>query len=142
LHAAVVKSAIKGKTHVVTTSYVSPKIRKFEDESKKAGILLVVVMNEIGLDPGIDHLYAIKTITEVQESREGREGLLQSDCPVPYIECQCRVIPQTRIKEFLSYCGALPAPEISSNPLGRKFSWSTRGFILGMFNSASSLTAK
>jgi spermidine synthase len=61
-HATVIKSAIKGKTHVVTTSYVSPAMRELDAEAKKAGI---VVMNEIGLDPGIDHLYAIKTIEEV-----------------------------------------------------------------------------
>lgn len=63
-HAAVIKAAIKGSTHVVTTSYVSPAMRELEEEVKAAGI---VVMNEIGLDPGIDHLYAIKTISEVHE---------------------------------------------------------------------------
>lgn len=63
-HAAVIKSAIKGKTHVVTTSYVSPAMRELDEAAKQAGI---VVMNEIGLDPGIDHLYAIKTIAEVHE---------------------------------------------------------------------------
>jgi saccharopine dehydrogenase-like NADP-dependent oxidoreductase len=61
-HAAVIKSAIKGKTHVVTTSYVSPTMRELDQQVKEAGI---VVLNEIGLDPGIDHLYAIKTIDEV-----------------------------------------------------------------------------
>ena len=61
-HVNVIKAAIKGKTNVVTTSYVSPGIRALEDEIKQAGI---VVMNEIGLDPGVDHLYAIKTIDEV-----------------------------------------------------------------------------
>jgi spermidine synthase / saccharopine dehydrogenase (NADP+, L-glutamate-forming) len=61
-HAAVIKSAIKGKTHVVTTSYISPAMRELEKDAKEAGI---VVMNEIGLDPGIDHLYAVKTIDEV-----------------------------------------------------------------------------
>lgn len=61
-HAAVIKAAIKGKTHVVTTSYVSPAMRELDEEAKKAGI---VVINEIGLDPGIDHLYAVKTISEV-----------------------------------------------------------------------------
>jgi spermidine synthase / saccharopine dehydrogenase (NADP+, L-glutamate-forming) len=61
-HSAVIKAAIKGKTHVVTTSYVSPSMRELDEEAKKAGI---VVMNEIGLDPGIDHLYAIKIIDEV-----------------------------------------------------------------------------
>jgi spermidine synthase len=61
-HPTIIKSAIKGKTHVVTTSYVSPAMRELDGEAKAAGI---VVMNEIGLDPGIDHLYAIKTIDEV-----------------------------------------------------------------------------
>jgi hypothetical protein len=63
-HAAVIKSAIKGKTNVVTTSYVSPAMKELDAEAKKAGI---IVMNEVGLDPGIDHLYAIKTINEVHE---------------------------------------------------------------------------
>jgi spermidine synthase / saccharopine dehydrogenase (NADP+, L-glutamate-forming) len=61
-HAAVIKAAIKGKTHVVTTSYVSPAMRELDAQAREAGI---VVMNEIGLDPGIDHLYAVKTIGEV-----------------------------------------------------------------------------
>lgn len=61
-HADVIKAAIKGKTHVVTTSYVSPAMRELDAAAKEAGI---VVLNEIGLDPGIDHLYAVKTIDEV-----------------------------------------------------------------------------
>ena len=61
-HAAVIKAAVKGKTNVVTTSYVSPAMRELDAEAKAAGI---IVMNEIGLDPGIDHLYAVKTIGEV-----------------------------------------------------------------------------
>jgi saccharopine dehydrogenase-like NADP-dependent oxidoreductase len=61
-HAAVIKAAIKSKTNVVTTSYVSPVMRELDAEAKAAGI---IVMNEIGLDPGIDHLYAVKTIGEV-----------------------------------------------------------------------------
>ena len=70
-HVNVIKAAIKGKTNVVTTSYISPGIRELEDEIKKAGI---VVMNEIGLDPGVDHLYAIKTIDEVHE-KGGKVGI-------------------------------------------------------------------
>jgi spermidine synthase / saccharopine dehydrogenase (NADP+, L-glutamate-forming) len=61
-HAQVIKAAVKTKTHVVTTSYVSPTMRELEEEVKAAGI---VVMNEIGLDPGIDHLYAVKIIDDV-----------------------------------------------------------------------------
>ncbi|SCU92551.1 LAME_0F00452g1_1 [Lachancea meyersii CBS 8951] len=107
-HADVVKSAIRLKKDVVTTSYVSPALKELEPEIKKAGI---TVMNEIGLDPGIDHLYAIKTIDEVHKAGG-------------------------KIKSFLSYCGGLPAPENSDNPLGYKFSWSSRGVLLALRNQA------
>lgn len=63
-HADVIRSAIKGKTHVVTTSYVSPAMRELDGAAKDAGI---TVLNEVGVDPGVDHLYAVKTIGEVHE---------------------------------------------------------------------------
>jgi len=109
LHVSVIEAAIKLKKHVVTTSYVSPAIRALEERVKVAGI---VIMNEIGLDPGIDHLYAVKTINEVH-AQGGK------------------------IKQFLSYCGGLPAPEAADNPLGYKFSWSSRGVLLALLNAAS-----
>ncbi|KAI0291607.1 saccharopine dehydrogenase [Multifurca ochricompacta] len=112
LHVSVIEAAIKGNTHVVTTSYVSPSIRVLEERVKDAGI---VVMNEIGLDPGIDHLYAIKSIDEVH-AQGGK------------------------IKQFHSYCGGLPAPEAADNPLGYKFSWSSRGVLLALLNAASWLS--
>ena len=63
-HASVIKSAIKSKTNVVTTSYISAAMRELESVVKEAGI---VVLNEVGVDPGVDHLYAVKTIGEVHE---------------------------------------------------------------------------
>ncbi|KAF8575259.1 spermine synthase [Ramaria rubella] len=110
-HPAVIRAAIKGHTHVVTTSYVSPAMRALHEEARAAG---VVVMNEIGLDPGIDHLYAVKTIAEVHD----KGG---------------------KVKHFYSYCGGLPAPSAASNPLGYKFSWSSRGVLLALLNTASYL---
>ncbi|ODV87792.1 hypothetical protein CANARDRAFT_210071 [[Candida] arabinofermentans NRRL YB-2248] len=108
-HANVVKAAIKSRhTNVVTTSYISPALKELEPAIKEAGI---VVMNEIGLDPGVDHLYAVKTIDEVHQAGG-------------------------KIKSFLSYCGGLPAPEDSDNPLGYKFSWSSRGVLLALRNQA------
>ncbi|CAN3373289.1 hypothetical protein DIURU_005214 [Diutina rugosa] len=107
-HVNVVKAAIANKKHVVTTSYINPQLRELEQQINDAGI---TVMNEIGLDPGIDHLYAVKTIEEVH-----KEG--------------------GKIKSFLSYCGGLPAPEASDNPLGYKFSWSSRGVLLALRNFA------
>jgi len=80
-----------------------------EKEINDAGIL---VFNEIGLDPGLDHLYAVKTIDEVHKA----EG---------------------KIKSFISYCGGLAAPKDANNPLGYKFSWSARGVLLALRNSAT-----
>lgn len=61
-HADVARSAIKSKTDVVTTSYVSPDIRALEVSAREAGITIV---NEVGVDPGVDHLGAVKVIEEV-----------------------------------------------------------------------------
>ncbi|KAF4592440.1 saccharopine dehydrogenase [Ophiocordyceps camponoti-floridani] len=108
-HATVIKSAIRQRKHVVTTSYVSPAMMELDKQCKDAGI---TVMNEIGLDPGIDHLYAVKTIEEVHKAGG-------------------------KVTSFLSYCGGLPAPESSGNPLGYKFSWSPRGVLLALRNPAS-----
>ncbi|KAF4983096.1 hypothetical protein FDECE_17379 [Fusarium decemcellulare] len=107
-HAVVIKSAIRNKKNVVTTSYVSPAMMELDQEAKEAGI---TVMNEIGVDPGVDHLYAVKTIEEVHQDGG-------------------------KILSFLSYCGGLPAPEVSGNPLGYKFSWSSRGVLLALRNAA------
>ncbi|CAF9911721.1 MAG: Saccharopine dehydrogenase [NADP(+), L-glutamate-forming] [Heterodermia speciosa] len=110
------------------TSYVSPAMLELDQEAKEAGI---TVLNEVGLDPGIDHLYAVKTISEVHKAGG-------------------------KITSFLSYCGGLPAPEASDNPLGGfpksyqpllsfaeimhgpgyKFSWSSRGVLLALRNAA------
>lgn len=68
----VIKAAIKGKTHVVNTCYLFPDMKELYEEAKKAGI---VVLCEIGLDPGLDHLYAVKTISEVHE-KGGKVGFL------------------------------------------------------------------
>ncbi|KAJ1673129.1 saccharopine dehydrogenase (NADP+, L-glutamate-forming), partial [Spiromyces aspiralis] len=107
-HAEVIKSAIKFKKDVVTTSYISPAMAELDQAAKDAGI---VCMNEIGLDPGIDHLYALKIINEVHAAGG-------------------------KILSFRSFCGGLPAPEASNNPLGYKFSWSARGVLLALRNTA------
>ncbi|KAF6837489.1 saccharopine dehydrogenase [Colletotrichum plurivorum] len=110
-HPAVVQAAIKSKTDVVTTSYVSPAIRALESSAREAGITIV---NEVGVDPGVDHLAAVKIIEEVH-AKGGK------------------------VREFYSYCGGLPAPEASDNPLRFKFSWSPRGALLSQQNSATFL---
>lgn len=106
-HAAVIESAIRNKKHVVTTSYVSPAMKALDEKAKEAGI---VVMNEIGLDPGIDHVAAVRIIDEVH-SKGGK------------------------IQSFISMCGGLPSTPAANNPLGYKFSWSARGVLLALRNT-------
>ena len=89
-------------------------MKELDAEVKKAGI---VVMNEIGLDPGIDHLYAVKTISEVHE-KGGKE-----DTIFFYLFFFLSLTIDLRhINQFWSYCGGLPVHEFSGNPLGYKFS--------------------
>jgi saccharopine dehydrogenase (NADP+, L-glutamate forming) len=110
-HPKVAKYCIDFQKHMVTTSYVSDTIKNLDAEARKAGIL---ILNEIGLDPGIDHMEAMRIIHEVEE--KGGE-----------------------ITSFTSYCGGLPAPEANTNPFGYKFSWSPLGVLLAGKNSAQYL---
>jgi saccharopine dehydrogenase (NADP+, L-glutamate forming)/spermidine synthase len=108
LHVAVARHALEAKRHFVTTSYISDEMRSLDGAVREAGLTF---LNEVGLDPGIDHMSALRIIHGI----EGRGGTVTS---------------------FRSYCGALPAPEADTNPWGYKFSWSPRGVILAGRNSA------
>ncbi len=107
-HATVAESCIRHRKNMLTTSYVSPAMRSLEPRVKDAGI---VVLNEAGLDPGIDHMSAMRVIHDV-ERRGGK------------------------VTSFRSTTGALPAHDSSNNPFGYKFSWSPRGVLLASRNSA------
>ncbi len=102
MHLAVIKDCVAAGIHVATASYVSPEMQALDAEAKKKGILL---LNECGLDPGIDHASAMKVIDEVQ----GKGG---------------------EIVSFKSYCGGLVAPESNDNPWGYKFSWNPRNVVV------------
>lgn len=107
-HVQVAKACIRNKKHMLTTSYVSPEMKALDQKAKEAGI---IILNEIGVDPGIDHMSAQKIIDEVHD----KGG---------------------KILSFKSYCGGLPAPEANTNPWGYKLSWSPRGVILAGRNDA------
>jgi saccharopine dehydrogenase (NADP+, L-glutamate forming) len=107
-HVQVAELCIEFGKDMVTTSYVSPTMRALDERAKAAGITL---LNEIGVDPGIDHMSAMKIIHRVQKN--GGE-----------------------ITSFRSWCGGLPAPEANTNPLGYKFSWSPQGVLLAGRNAA------
>jgi len=108
LHAKAAEIAIKHKKHFLTTSYVSDAMRKLEPAAKEAGVIMI---NECGVDPGTDHMSAMRLIDKVHA-----EG--------------------GKIVGFSSYCGGLPAPQDNDNPLGYKFSWAPRGVLLASRNSA------
>jgi len=110
-HPKVARYCIDYKKHMVTTSYVSDAMKSLDDEARRADIL---ILNELGLDPGIDHMEAMRIVHEVEE--KGGE-----------------------ILSFTSYCGGLPAPEANTNPFGYKFSWSPIGVLLAGKNSAQFL---
>ncbi len=107
-HVKVANHCLKHRKPLVTTSYVSDAMRALDAQAKTAG---VIILNEIGLDPGIDHMSAMKIIHEVQ-----RAG--------------------GTVTSFMSYCGGLPAPEANDNPLGYKFSWSPKGVVMAGRNDA------
>jgi saccharopine dehydrogenase-like NADP-dependent oxidoreductase len=104
----VAKACIKCGKPLITTSYVQPEMKALDEEAKMAGVIL---LNEIGLDPGIDHMTAMKVIDHIHE----KGG---------------------KVEKFYSLCGALPAPEAVDNPLKYKFSWSPKGVVLASRNSA------
>ena len=107
-HLIVAELCIEYGKHMVTTSYVSPAMKALDEKVKAKNLLF---LNEIGVDPGIDHMSAMKIIHEVEA-----EG--------------------GKVLHFYSYCGGLPAPKDNNNPFGYKFSWSPRGVVLASRNSA------
>jgi len=107
-HVKVARECLRHRKPLVTTSYVSDEMRKLDGEARRAGIIL---LNECGVDPGQDHMSAMRII-----HRAKAEG--------------------GRIILFTSFCGGLPAPEANTNPFGYKLSWSPRGVLLAGRNSA------
>ena len=102
LHFKVAQDCVKYKKNLVTASYVSEEIQSLDAQAKENGVLL---LNEIGLDPGIDHMSAMKIIDEIKA--KGGE-----------------------LKSFKSYCGGLVAPESVSSPWQYKFTWNPRNVVL------------
>jgi saccharopine dehydrogenase-like NADP-dependent oxidoreductase len=109
-HVKVANFCIKYKKQMITTSYVSEEMKEemkaLDEVAKDAGIL---ILNECGLDPGIDHMSAMRVIHDVHE----KGG---------------------KVVSFRSTTGALPSHEANTNPFGYKFSWAPRGVLLASRN--------
>lgn len=108
LHPLVAKHCIQRKKNMVTASYLSPAMKELESSALEAGITIV---NEMGLDPGIDHMLAMECIDQAKAA----------GCTV---------------ESYISFCGGLPAPECSDNPLRYKFSWSPYGVLMNTISPA------
>jgi saccharopine dehydrogenase (NAD+, L-glutamate forming) len=101
-HIDVIKVCIKYKKNIITPSYISEEVMALDAQAKEAGI---IIMNELGVDPGIDHMSAMKLIDEVKD--KGGE-----------------------IINFESFTGGLVAPESDNNPWNYKFTWNPRNVVI------------
>ena len=101
-HLDVAKDCITFNKHMVTASYISDEMKALDAEAKKKGL---VFMNEIGLDPGIDHMSAMQIIDRIKDA--GGKMLL-----------------------FESFCGGIVAPESDNNLWNYKFTWNPRNVVL------------
>jgi len=102
LHILVARDCVNFKKNLVTASYVSDEILALDNQAKENGVLL---LNEIGLDPGIDHMSAMKVIDNLKS-----QGAV--------------------ITSFKSFCGGLIHPDYDINPWNYKFTWNPRNVIL------------
>lgn len=101
-HMKVAEDCIRFKKHLVTASYVSKEIKALDAAAKKNGLIF---MNEIGLDPGIDHMSAMQLINRIRD--KGGKMLL-----------------------FESFTGGLVAPESDNNLWNYKFTWNPRNVVV------------
>jgi saccharopine dehydrogenase (NADP+, L-glutamate forming) len=102
-HIEVARACLKLKKHLLTASYVSKEMKSLDQEAKDRGVLL---LNECGLDPGIDHMTAMAALDHI---RLDQGGIIDS---------------------FISYTGGLVAPESDDNPWHYKFTWNPRNVVL------------
>ena len=102
MHYSVAQACVKHSKNMVTASYVSKEIQGLKEEALAKDI---IILNEIGVDPGIDHMSAMNVIDKVRE-----EGY--------------------KIEEFYSSTGGLVAPKFDNNPWNYKFTWNPRNVVL------------
>ena len=102
MHGPVAESCVDKGCHFVSASYVSGEIRDLDEAAERAGLTL---LNEVGVDPGIDHMSAMETL----DGLRGRGA---------------------KIKAFETFTGGLVAPESDDNPWRYKFTWNPRNVVL------------
>ncbi len=105
-HPKIAALCLEYRKHLVTASYVKDEMQAMDAAAKEKGLIF---LNEIGVDPGVDHMSAMQVINGIKDAGGTITG-------------------------FHSYCGGLPALENNNNPLGYKFSWSPEGAMLAATN--------
>ena len=110
-HVQVAEICLKYGKNMVTTSYVSEVMKSLHQKAIDKDI---IILNEVGLDPGIDHMTAMEIIDKVHDANGSIDG-------------------------FYSLCGALCDVESSQNPFRYKFSWSPKGVVMASNNDAQYL---
>ncbi len=111
-HVPLAELAIKNSAHFVSSSYIAPEMRALDQAARDAGVSLV---NEVGLDPGIDHLMAHWLMAEYRASPA--------------------FTPENHLS-FISYCGGIPK---IANPFRYKFSWSPLGVLKALRSPSRSI---
>ena len=101
-HIEVAKDCLLFNKHMVTASYISKEMKGLDSEAKQKGLIF---MNEIGLDPGLDHMSAMQVIDRIRDNN-------------------------AKILLFESFCGGLVAPESDNNLWNYKFTWNPRNVVL------------
>ena len=102
LHFLVAKDCVEYRKHLLTASYLDDKMKSLKDEISNRKLLFIC---EMGLDPGIDHMSAMKIINDIKAAGG-------------------------KITSFKSHCGGLVAPESDDNPWHYKISWNPRNIVL------------
>lgn len=102
MHVSVAKDCIKFGKNMSTASYISPEMRALDSDAKAAGITII---NEIGVDPGVDHISAMRILDKIRD-----EG--------------------GHVHQFESFTGGLLAPESEDNPWKYKFTWNPRNVVV------------
>lgn len=102
MHPEIAKLCLKHEKNLITPSYISPELKAMDEAVKAKGLLF---LNEMGVDPGIDHMSAMKVINRLR--KQGHQLI-----------------------EFESYAGGLIAPESDNNPWHYKFTWNARNVVL------------
>ena len=101
-HLSVARQCLESAVHMVTASYVSKEMAELNEACKSQNLIF---LNEVGVDPGIDHMSAMRVINRIKNDGGN-------------------------VTEFETFTGGLVAPEYDNNPWNYKFTWNPRNVVL------------